>query len=42
MHIPLFYPIEEDEVRSMFEVMARKNKITLAEGALPPVSPDRA
>ena len=41
VHIPLFYPIEEDEVRSMFEVMARKNKITLAEGALPAVSPDR-
>ncbi len=41
VHIPLFYPIEEDEIRSMFEVMARKNKITLAEGALPAVSPDR-
>ncbi|MHB8899612.1 MAG: ATP-binding protein [Thermoguttaceae bacterium] len=41
VHIPLFYPVEEDELRSMFEVMARKNKLVLAAGTVPPVSPER-
>jgi AAA+ superfamily predicted ATPase len=41
VHIPLFYPIEEDEIRTMFKVMARKNKIPLAADAVPPVSPQR-
>lgn len=41
VHIPLFYPHEAAEIRKMFEVMARKNKLALAEGALPEVSPDR-
>lgn len=41
VHIPLFYPREASEIREMFEVMARKNKVTLAKDALPEVSPDR-
>lgn len=28
VHIPLFYPDNEDEVRQMFEVMARKNGVS--------------
>jgi SpoVK/Ycf46/Vps4 family AAA+-type ATPase len=34
VHIPLFYPQGETEVRQMFEVMARKNKVKLAAAAL--------
>lgn len=34
VHIPLFYPQSEDEIRKMFEIMARKNKVKLAESAL--------
>lgn len=30
VHIPLFYPDSEDEILSMFRVMARKNGITMA------------
>ena len=30
VHIPLFYPYEDAELRQMFEVMARKNKLKLA------------
>ena len=30
VHIPLFYPYQEAEIRQMFEVMARKNKVKLA------------
>ncbi|RPI83096.1 MAG: ATP-binding protein, partial [Planctomycetaceae bacterium] len=41
VHIPLFYPQDEDEIAEMFRVLARKNKVTLAEGAIPPVKPDR-
>ena len=41
VHIPLFYPKSEEEIRSMFEVMCRKNKVNLADGAIPDVSPDR-
>jgi len=33
VHIPLFYPTEEDEFQEMFRVMARKNKVNLVEGA---------
>jgi ATP-dependent 26S proteasome regulatory subunit len=35
VHIPLFYPYQEAEIRSMFEVMARKNKVQLGPDALP-------
>ncbi|MDA8563055.1 AAA family ATPase [Mariniblastus sp.] len=41
VHIPLFYPKSKEEIRSMFEVMCRKNKVNLADGAIPDVSPDR-
>lgn len=41
VHIPLFYPRDKDEVKKMFVVMARKNKIKLAEGAVPDVGPER-
>ena len=35
VHIPLFYPAEDAELRQMFEVMARKNKLKLAADACP-------
>jgi AAA+ superfamily predicted ATPase len=38
VHIPLFYPYEEVEVRSMFEVMAKKSKLKLAGDALTKLS----
>ena len=41
VHIPLFYPQDEAEIREMFRVMAKKNKVALAADALPAVSPDR-
>lgn len=41
VHIPMFYPREESEIREMFAVMARKNKVTLAADAIPAVSPER-
>ncbi len=39
VHIPLFYPQDEVEVREMFRVLARKNKIKLLEDALPSIKP---
>ncbi len=41
VHIPLFYPYEDAEVRQMFEVMARKNKLKLAADILPRITADR-
>ena len=41
VHIPLFYPKSEEEIRSMFEVMCKKNKVKLADNAIPDVSPSR-
>lgn len=41
VHIPLFYPHREEEVRKMFEIMARKNKVDLEDGAIPDVSLER-
>jgi SpoVK/Ycf46/Vps4 family AAA+-type ATPase len=41
VHIPLLYPREEADIRTMFETMARKNKLRLAADAIPPVSADR-
>ena len=35
VHIPLMYPRREEEIRAMFATMARKNKLTLADGAVP-------
>lgn len=39
VHIPLFYPEGADEMRRMFLVMARKNGVTLADGACDHVAP---
>lgn len=41
VHIPLFYPQDETEVREMFHVLAKKNKIRLTENAVPPIKADR-
>ncbi len=41
VHIPLFYPYEDAEIRQMFEVMARKNKLKLADGILSQITADR-
>jgi AAA+ superfamily predicted ATPase len=41
VHIPLFYPQDEAELREMFLVMAKKNKLALAVDALPPVQAER-
>lgn len=41
VHIPLFYPKESSEIRRMFEIMARKNKVELEPDAIPQVSPER-
>lgn len=41
VHIPLFYPQNEVEVREMFRTLARKNKVKLADEQLPAIKPDR-
>ncbi|HEY7329235.1 MAG TPA: AAA family ATPase [Gemmataceae bacterium] len=41
VHIPLFYPQDEAEIREMFLVMARKNKVPLPNEALPAVSVEK-
>lgn len=41
VHIPLFYPQDEAELREMFAVMAKKNRLPLAPDALPPLPADR-
>ena len=41
VHIPMFYPQDEAEIREMFVVMARKNKVKLATEDLPAISVDR-
>src|SRR5262249_14543676 len=41
VHIPLFYPQDEAEVREMFVAMARKNKVALAADAVPEAGGDR-
>lgn len=40
VHIPMFYPYEDAEIRSMFQVMAKKNKVKLADDAIPSVPAD--
>jgi AAA+ superfamily predicted ATPase len=35
VHIPLFYPQSDEEAGQMLTVMARKNKVRLADGAVP-------
>lgn len=41
VHIPLFYPKKESEIQKMFVIMAKKNKVKLADDAVPDVSVDR-
>lgn len=41
VHIPLFYPRREEDIRKMFEVLAKKNKVGLAADAVPPVTAER-
>jgi len=41
VHIPMFYPNDDAEIREMFLVMARKNKVKLTAEDLPVVSADR-
>jgi AAA+ superfamily predicted ATPase len=41
VHIPLFYPQDEAEVREMFVVMARKNKVPLPPEAVPAIKGER-
>jgi SpoVK/Ycf46/Vps4 family AAA+-type ATPase len=41
VHIPMFYPQDEAEVREMFVVMGRKNKIALPEDIVPAVKAER-
>jgi AAA+ superfamily predicted ATPase len=41
VHIPLFYPEDENELRAMFQAMARKNKVPLAPDAAASVFPEK-
>lgn len=41
VHIPLFYPFTEPEIREMFLVMGKKNKVTLTPEMLPEVKVER-
>ncbi|TWU46032.1 ATP-dependent zinc metalloprotease FtsH 4 [Novipirellula aureliae] len=41
VHIPLFYPKEESELKTMFTIMAKKNKVATEADAIPDVSLDR-
>ena len=34
VHLPLFYPKTEDEVRAMLRAMAKKNKVKIEDGAI--------
>jgi ATP-dependent 26S proteasome regulatory subunit len=41
VHIPMFYPHDDAEIREMFVVMARKNKVKLMPEAIPAISAER-
>jgi AAA+ superfamily predicted ATPase len=41
VHIPLFPPQDSAEIATMFRAMAKKNKISLGENAIPDVSADK-
>lgn len=41
VHIPLFYPKKESELRTMFAIMGKKNNVALADDAIPQVSVER-
>jgi len=42
VHIPLFYPQDEAQIRTMFKVMARKNAVMVQADALPVLGAGRA
>ena len=41
VHIPMFYPQDDAEVREMVTVLAKKSKVPLASGAMPVIKADR-
>jgi SpoVK/Ycf46/Vps4 family AAA+-type ATPase len=41
VHIPLFYPQSQDEIRTMFVSMGKKNKIDVEPIIVPEVSPEK-
>lgn len=41
VHIPLFYPQDDAEVREMFVVMGKKNKVPLPPEAVPAIKAER-
>jgi ATP-dependent 26S proteasome regulatory subunit len=41
VHIPLFYPTKAEDIAQMLRMMAKKNKVQLADEAIPAVDPAR-
>lgn len=41
VHIPLFYPTKAEDITQMLRMMAKKNKLWLADDAIPSVDPAR-
>ncbi|MFO0788212.1 MAG: ATP-binding protein [Pirellulales bacterium] len=41
VHIPLFYPTKAEDIAQMLRMMAKKNKVKLADDAIPQVDPAR-
>lgn len=41
VHIPLFYPTNTNDISQMLRMMAKKNKVQLADDAIPSVDPAR-
>jgi ATP-dependent 26S proteasome regulatory subunit len=41
VHIPLFYPTNANDISQMLRMMAKKNKVQLADDAIPTVDPAR-
>jgi AAA+ superfamily predicted ATPase len=41
VHIPLFYPTSTEDIQQMLRMMAKKNKMVLADDAIPEVDPAR-
>src|SRR5262245_57618045 len=41
VHIPLFYPTKAEDTMQMLRMMAKKNKLRLADDAIPAVDPAR-
>ncbi len=41
VHLPLFYPRDDGEIRDMFQAMSQKNKFELPPESVPPSDPER-